>query len=76
VKARLRAAQAPAAEQEAHVVSEDSPSIDADALLRRMAAATDLDMLDADASLIGSLPEASRAEANRIYTERRAELEQ
>ena len=76
VKARLRAAQAPSTDQEAQLETDDSPAIDTDALLRRMATATDLDMLDADASLIGSLPEATRAEANRIYTERRAELEQ
>ena len=51
------------------------PEIDPAALLKRLAAATDIDMLDADASLISALPEALREEAARVYAARRDELQ-
>jgi phage recombination protein Bet len=71
VKAKLRAAQAPQ-DQDAQI--EQQPAIDSTALLLRLSSATDVDVLDADASLIGALPEAERAEATRIYNERREAL--
>lgn len=47
---------------------------DADRLINKMRAATDVDVLDADADLIGTLPEDERENATAIYKARRAEL--
>ncbi|MFO0253386.1 MAG: hypothetical protein ACK52V_04650 [Betaproteobacteria bacterium] len=45
-------------------------------LLKTLETCTDVDALDEAASMIGTLAEADQVEAKRIYTERRAELEQ
>ncbi len=47
---------------------------DTDKLIDKMRAATDVDVLDADADLIGTLPEDERENATAIYKARRSEL--
>ena len=74
VKAKLRAAQATPL-QDAEVVEAQDPAIAPAALLERLRTATDLDVLDADASLISALPEPQREEATAIYNQRREALD-
>lgn len=79
VKAERERAQREAAEQQAQQQPTDAageaPSTTFAELVERFSKTTDVDVLDADATLIGQLPGDQQQEAVDAYNARRAELE-
>jgi recombination protein RecT len=51
-----------------------APNLDADKIIATMKSRTDVDVLDADASVINALPGDDRERVRTVYTARRAEL--
>lgn len=73
---QARAEQAQAAQQQPDLVdTAGAPEITQAQLLERFANTSDVDVLDADATLIGQLPEPEQQEAINAYNARRARLE-
>jgi hypothetical protein len=75
IKSEKERAQREAAEQQTQPADAgDAPTIAYDELVARFNATNDVDMLDADATLIGQLPEDLKQDAIEAYNKRREDL--